>query len=125
MGKSELEAILADQLIALGIRPADKRHDRTFITGRKYEADFLWFFPKSTCFRGLVVEVQGGIFMPPRLDKKGVMRGRGHANPKSIQRDAEKMCLAQLDGWMIFFVTADMIKDGRAAAWIEEALLLG
>lgn len=123
MAKSDLEQKLAKQIREAGL-PEPELHVRSgFITGRKFEADFLWHFPPdNVCFRGLVVEVQGGVYMPPTKDKKGVTRGRGHANPKAIERDAEKMCLAQLDGWMILFITDKTIRDGRALQWITEAL---
>ena len=125
MSKSELEDKLLEQIRAAGL-PEPERHVRTdFITGRRYEADFLWRFDEgNTCFRGLAVEVQGGLWMPPARDRRGVIRGRGHANPKSIERDCEKICLAQLDGWLILPVTEKMIRDGRALAWIQEALAL-
>jgi hypothetical protein len=126
MAKSDLEAKLAKQIAKAGL-PAPQRHVRTdFITGRRYEADFLWSFPgDDVCFRGVAVEVQGGLWMPPARDRRGTIRGRGHANPKSIERDCEKMCLAQLDGWLILFVTEKMIRDGRALQWITEALQIG
>lgn len=124
MAKSDLEAKLIKQLNGVARLPKPEFHVRTgFITGRKFEADLLWRFPPdNTCFRGLAVEVQGGLYMPPAKDKRGVTRGRGHANPKAIERDCEKMCLAQLDGWMILFITSAMIRDGRALRWIIHGL---
>lgn len=125
MGKSELEELLLIQIRDAGLPEPERKVTKNFIEGRRYEADFLWRFSEdNTCFRGLATEVQGGLWMPPAMDRRGIVRGRGHANPKSIERDAEKMCLAQLDGWIILFVTKKMINDGRALAWIREALAL-
>jgi hypothetical protein len=124
VSKSDLEDKLAKQIRDAGLPEPERGVRKDFITGRRYEADFLWRFENCTCFRGVTVEVQGGLWMPPARDKSGVVRGRGHANPKSIERDCEKMCLAQLDGWLILFVTGKMIRDGRAVDWIGEALAL-
>lgn len=124
MAKSDLEDKLALLIKAAGLPEPERDVTKDFIAGRRYEADFLWRFANCTCFQGLVVEVQGGIWMPPMRDRRGVARGRGHANPKKIESDCEKMCLAQLDGWLILFVTEKMINDGRAMKWIVEALAL-
>lgn len=126
MGKSELEVKLLKQIRQAGLPEPELNVRKDFITGRKFEADLLWRFPSDdVCFRGVAVEVQGGLYMPPTYDKKGVKRGRGHANPAAIERDAVKMCLAQLDSWLILFITGKMIRDGRALQWITEALQIG
>ena len=128
MGKSELEELLLMQIRDAGLPEPRRNVRKGFVMGLKgrwLEADFLWKFSEDdTCFRGVAVEVQGGLWMPPARDRQGIMRGRGHANPKRIEDDCTKMCLAQLDSWLLLPVTKKMIDDGRALEWIREALAL-
>ena len=125
MGKSELEELLLMQIRDAGLPEPRRNVRKGFVMGLKsrwLEADFLWKFSEdNTCFRGLAVEVQGGLWMQPT--KYG--RGRGHAHPKRIEDDCTKMCLAQLDSWLILPVTKKMIDDGRALEWIRLALAFG
>lgn len=51
------------------------------------------------------VEIQGGIFM----------RYGAHNTGKAIQRDCEKQFLALSQGWVIFYLTEDMIDDDHLA----------
>jgi len=124
VGKSELETLLLEQIRDSGLPEPRCNARKGFVRGLKgrwLEADFLWHFKGgNTCFRGLAVEVQGGLWMPPTSGG----RGRGHAHPKRIEDDCTKICLAQLDSWLILPVTKKMIQDGRALAWIKEALAL-
>jgi hypothetical protein len=119
VSKSALEQELALLLQAVGIIPWGRNVRKGFIPSRRLEADFLWRFPSGSQFRGLAVEVQGGVWF-----QKSTSTGfkKGHAHPASIERDCEKVCLAQLAGWIILPVTEKMIRDGRAVKWIEEIL---
>ena len=116
---SELEEQLSLLINEAGLPAPERNVRKDFIPGRQLEADFLWRFPPGGTFRGLAVEVQGGVWF-----RKETSAGfkKGHAHPKSIERDCEKVCLAQLAGWIVLPVTGKMIKDGRAVEWIGEVL---
>ena len=73
------------------------------IPGRKYRFDFM--------IGQLLIEVQGGIWQPG-----------GHSTGAGISRDAEKTILAQLEGYMVFPITAEYIKSGEALRWVQRAI---
>jgi len=100
---SHLEVMLDDQMALAGL-PAPEGEFYA-IPGRRFRWDFA--FPDKK----VLIEVQGAIWV------KG-----GHSTGTGISRDAEKLNLATLAGWRTLIVTADMIKDGRALAWIQEIL---
>ena len=75
------------------------------IEGRKFKWDFAFLSQR------LLIEVQGGVFM----------RRGGHTSGVGVTRDCEKHNLAMLAGWRDLLVTSQMVKDGRALAWIMEA----
>lgn len=102
--REKYEDALAVQLDRLGIK-----YDRQLqlLPDRKFKADFL--FPKQTSgYESLVVEVDGGTWLP------NSSHGRG-----GYEADRERDALALLVGWRVLRVTPRMVKDGRAAAWIE------
>jgi plasmid replication initiation protein len=57
--------------------------------------------------------VQGGIW------RKG---GGAHGGGAAIERDIEKAQLAVINGWSMFPVTTDEVKQGKAVQLIELAL---
>jgi very-short-patch-repair endonuclease len=100
---SPLEESLALQIRAWGL-PAPVREHKG-IPGRQYRIDFAW--PDWR----IALEVEGGIW------KLG-----GHSSGTGITRDCEKHSLLALAGWRLLRVTGEHIQDGRAIAWIQEAL---
>lgn len=103
MTTSALEQTLAWQIRAAGLpQPCPEYLP---IPGRKFRFDFAW--PE----RRLLVEVQGGAW-------NGGKHGRG----SGILTDQEKLNLAQLAGWRVLQVGPSHIRDGKALAWIQEAL---
>lgn len=102
---SKPEAILAQQ-IAWAKLP-EPVTEFAAINGRRYRFDFAW--PKHN----LLVEVQGGTFAKSKL---------GHSTGMGINRDNEKMILAQLAGWKVFQVDTKQVHSGQALKWIQEAL---
>lgn len=66
------------------------------IPGRKFEFDFV----RTDC--KVAVEIQGAIWK----GKRG-----GHSSGRGLLRDYEKSNLAQGQGWHVFFIAADMMKD--------------
>lgn len=99
---SQLNEDLAFQLRAAKIK--HKREVRV-IGGRRFAHDFL-------IGKNLLVEVQGGIYLP-----KG-----GHTTGRGVTRDCEKAALALLAGYRTLFVTAEHIRDGRALQWIQKLM---
>lgn len=99
------EELLAFQIRASGL-PQPER-EVCVIPNRKFRFDFAWTDP---AYR-LLVEVQGGVF------KRG-----GHSTGVGITRDAEKLALATLAGYRVFFVTTNQVREGKAIQWIQEAL---
>ena len=100
-----LEDLLLAQIREEGL-PEPERGAKP-IPGRKYEFDFTFRKAKLT------VEVQGATWV------KG-----GHSSGTGIARDAEKTILAQLEGWKVFPVTSNQIKDRSAIEWIKKGLAL-
>jgi hypothetical protein len=101
----DFEALLAFQMEAAGL-PIPTRQFQ-FAPGRKYPADFAW--PVYS----LLVEVQGGIWR---------RRGGAHSHPTNILRDVEKLQLAVINGFLLFPVTTDEVKNGQALKLVELAL---
>lgn len=60
----------------------------------------------------LAVEVQGGAFI----------RG-GHTRGAGFRRDQEKLCEAVAQGWACFGVLPEWVASGRAALYVERALM--
>ena len=60
----------------------------------------------------LVVEVQGGVWLP---------RG-GHTGGRGQIDDMEKLNLLQLAGWRVLQVTPRQVTDGTLSALLEQAL---
>jgi len=64
------------------------------IPGRKFRFDMCWRGPM------VVVELQGGTWS----------RGR-HTRGQGYENDCEKLNLAQMHGWMVFYLTTTMLKN--------------
>lgn len=103
MRASHLEERLA-LWIAREDLPAPCREFR-FAPPRLFRFDFAW--PEL----GIAVEVEGGTFMAGRHNRGGGMA-----------KDAEKYNLAAQQGWIVFRVTTDMFRDGRAFETVKRAL---
>jgi hypothetical protein len=80
---------------------------------RRWRFDFAW--PEAThpintsmIFGKVAVEVEGGTFVVGRHS-----RGRGY------EQDCEKYAEALILGWRVLRVTTDMVKDGRAIAYLR------
>lgn len=101
MSKSELEDQLALQLKVVGI---NYKRQYKWHPDRRFKADFL-------VMPDILVEVQGGIWT----------KGR-HVRAMGYQMDCQKMCLAQLHGYSILYVTDKMIQSGEAVRTIEGIL---
>jgi len=71
----------------------------------KRELDFAW--PEYK----VGVEVQGGIWA----------RG-AHTRGAGYMRDCSKLNDAQLQGWLLLWVTANHINSGKALVWLRRAL---
>jgi len=100
---SRLENLLEQHIRAYKLPKPERNYKG--IKNRRLEFDFAWPAIK------IAVEVQGGVW------KKG-----GHTSGKGVTRDCEKMCLAQLEGWILLPVTGDHVKEGKAIDWIVEAM---
>lgn len=74
-----------------------------FHPDRRWRFDFAW--PEQF----VAVELQGGLWQQTVTG-----RGKGHAHPKRITQDCEKLNEAQILGWCIFYFTADMLRDDPA-----------
>lgn len=86
--------------------PVPARNFRFEAPRSKRELDFAW-----TDYR-VAVEVQGGIWA----------RG-AHTRGAGYQRDCSKLNDAQLQGWLLLWVTARHIDHGKALVWIRQALI--
>ena len=100
---SDLEDLLAQHIQYAGL-PTPEREYR-FAPPRRYRADFA--YPEKK----ILVEVQGGIYT----------RG-AHSRGVGLERDYEKLNLAQLNGFRVFQFSRKMIESGVAVNMIEEVL---
>ena len=100
---SDLEDLLAQQMQFVGL-PTPEREYR-FAPPRRYRADFA--YPE----RKILVEVQGGIYT----------RG-AHSRGIGLERDYEKLNLAQLLGYKVFQFSRKMIESGEAISILEKSL---
>jgi len=105
---SALENTFALQLKLAGI--PFERGVKGIVPGRRFEWDFR--------VKGLLIEVQGGIFRR----KNGVNVPQGHSTGMGITRDCEKANLALLQGWPTMAITKAHIESGKALAWVQEYL---
>lgn len=100
IGMSELEDTLAWQLTMAGI-PFERE---ARFCSRRWRWDFA--LPGK-----IAVEVQGGLW-----------RGGAHNRGRGVHRDIEKHNRAVELGWLVLYVTAEMIDSGEALALIERVL---
>jgi very-short-patch-repair endonuclease len=103
MMPSELEAVFALQLQALGVPGATREYK--FLEGRRFRFDFCW--PD----RMFAVELEGGTWA-----------GGRHTRGAGFKADCEKLNLAVLAGWRVLRYTADSIHDWSAAHEVAEVL---
>lgn len=101
---SNAEAFLALQITGSNRLPRPRREYR-FCPDRRWRFDFAW--PEQK----VALEVQGGQWV----------KGR-HVRGKGFERDCEKFSAAAILGWRVLPVTTDMVNDGRALRWLEQAL---
>lgn len=71
----------------------------------------MWRFDIAWPEAKFAVEVDGGTW------NEG-----GHVRGKHYESDCVKGCEAALLGWRVMHVTTDMVKDGRAADYVERYL---
>jgi very-short-patch-repair endonuclease len=100
-----------EETLAFHIRaaklPAPEREHR-FAPPRRWRFDFAW--PAKL----LAMEVEGAVWT-----------GGRHSRGSGFEADAEKYNEALLRGWRVLRVSTGMVKDGRALAWLEKALMTG
>lgn len=59
------------------------------------------------------------------IEYGGIMgRQASHMSISGVMRDDEKTTLGQLAGWIVVRVNARTVDDGRAQAWVEQAIAL-
>lgn len=102
--KKDYKAQFLDQLQVASL-PAPEMEVR-FHPVRKWRFDFAW--PD----RKVAVEYQGGVFYG----------GIGHNGIKGVKRDCLKFSSAVALGWRLFLINADMVRDGTAFSFLQDAL---
>jgi hypothetical protein len=104
------KAVLEHQMKAAGLPEPEREY--LFHEERRWRFDYAWVA------EGFALEFEGGIWLQT---KEG--RSKGHAHPKRFIKDCEKYNEAALYGWFVLRVTGEMVKDGRALAWLKRALI--
>jgi hypothetical protein len=99
------EDLLLCQIKAVGL-PSPVREHRFHLV-RRWRFDFAW--PPEL----VALEVEGGTWT-----------GGRHVTGSGYAKDLEKYNKAAIIGWLVLRVTPEMIDDGRALVWLEEALAL-
>lgn len=100
---SQLEETFALQIRAEKL-PAPER-EVCLIPGRKFRVDFAWREQR------IAFEVNGGTWVKS-----------GHSSGAGLQRDYEKAALLQLEGYRVFSVSGQSVRDGTAIKWLKQAL---
>ena len=85
--------------------------EHRFHDTRRWRFDLAWPDLKIAC------EIEGGVWMQTKTG-----RGKGHAHPKRFISDIEKYNQAALLGWLLIRATPEMVKDGRAVLWLQQAV---
>lgn len=106
---SDAADLLAWQLKAVGGLLATFQREFHVIPKRR----FRWDLAYPLASPPLAIEVQG-------YGRKG-LKG-GHQTFAGMRRDGEKSALAAIAGWRSMAVTSDQVRDGRALAWIQQAI---
>lgn len=116
--QGKLEALLLSRCQSAGLPCPEAQ---VVLPGRKFAWDFgwqnnhrtwIWSTPKPAD-SWVLIDVQGAVFS----------RGKsGHNSGGGIARDAEKAAVAQLAGHVAFACTEAQIRDGKAVAWLCQAL---
>ena len=96
----------AETLLAVQLEQAGIPFEREFVLAppRKYRADFY-------VARDLLIEVEGGAWI-----------GGRHSRGSGMENDCEKSALAAARGYRFMRVTPAQVDDGRALAWIRDAV---
>lgn len=100
---SQLTKALAFQMHVAKVQAPEPEF--RFHATRRWRFDFAWPDERVAC------EVEGGTWV------KGA-----HSRGKHYESDCTKYNEAALLGWVVIRVTTDMVKDGRALAFVERAL---
>lgn len=82
--------------------------DDTPYQGHKFKSDFILPMPGHPQWKGISIELQGGV-MQGTNRKSGRSGPRtGHTSASGIARDYEKMIVSQLNGWFFLpVITGD------------------
>lgn len=103
MTKSDLEERLLYQIRAVGLPEPEREYKFALEQlGRRWRFDFAYPDDK------IAIEVQGGIWT----------RG-AHARGTGLERDYEKLNVAQMLGWTVLQFSGNMIDSGEAVETIE------
>jgi len=108
MNKSDLERMFLTYWRMLGpLNKQDPEEEYVFHPYRRWRFDYAW--PEDK----VALELQGGTWAKGRH-----VRGAGYRN------DCEKLDEAQLLGWLVLYVTSDMLEEDPATIcdWITAAL---
>lgn len=101
--RKSLEDKLLSDLRVLGVEEPVRQY--RYSPHRKWAFDFAWLDRK------LAVEVDGGTWT-----------GGRHTRGGGYEKDSEKLNAANLLGWTCLRYTSTMVRSGRAAREIAEAL---
>ena len=101
--RKALEDKLLSDLRVLGVEEPVRQY--RYSPHRKWAFDFAWLDRK------LAVEVDGGTWS-----------GGRHTRGAGYEKDSEKMNAANLLGWTCLRYTSTMVRSGKAAREIAEAL---
>ena len=103
MKKSDLEAEMDFQMKAIGLPPWECEY--------RFHPVRRWRFDRAWPERKIALEIEGGTWV-----------GGRHVSGSGFNADCEKYNEAALLGWTIVRVTSNMINEGRALKYIEQAL---
>ena len=124
---SAAETILAVQLEQAGI-PFEREY--RFAPPRRWRADVWVWSPELD--RAYEARKEAGFTTPPEpwesdpgilveIDGGGYVGGR-HSRGLGMEHDCEKASAAAIRGYRVIRCTPSQVDDGRALAWIQEAL---
>jgi hypothetical protein len=105
---SNLEATLYFELKRAGLRGFVCEHNFKGLTGKR-----RWRFDVAFKDQRVAVECQGGLYSQGK-----------HSRPKGYENDAQKSAEAQICGWIVIYVTPNMLKVKKGQVECEAVRLV-
>jgi very-short-patch-repair endonuclease len=112
--KARREALEREMVLVLKVLMQERPHMKKIPLEREYKfhPDRRWRFDFAWRDIDVAIEVEGGTWQHGR-----------HNRPQGYENDAEKYNEATRLGWRVYRFTGDMVRDGRALAFLKKVFV--